>query len=271
MAERCIVLGGWAFPPGILARIVGPEAVFIDVNNLMPSLVLDAKLRPDWESAVADIVNRHAENQPFRIAGWSTGAIMAYAAAKQLKPTSALLLSATPSFCRRPGFPIGQKPGVLKAMREKLMVEPEEVLGKFYEQCGIIIPIASPLGPLSTNGEGKKSKAIKENSYSKSLLIDGLHFLEQASVLPVTPLPCPVLFVHGREDLIVPFKAGKRFAEELGADIEEFDGGHAFFWRNGDEAVNGRVREFGGNGYDRDYCSGGEIELKSNASGGETI
>ncbi len=246
VADRVVLLGGWAIPPRILDRFSGPETMRIDVNELMPSLVTGGKLRADWESAVADIVNQQAKRQPFGIVGWSTGALMAYAAAKRLKPQSVLFISATPSFCRRPGFPVGQRPAVLKAMREKLLTEPEEVLRKFNEQCGIGVPIVSPLGPLLTSprsplpqGEGtrQKERGIEiisgiESNYSKEVLVDGLHFLEQASVLPVTPLPCPALFMHGREDAIVPVQAGRLFARALGAELEEYEGGHAFFYRN---------------------------------------
>jgi pimeloyl-ACP methyl ester carboxylesterase len=244
VGDRWIAFGGWAVSPAVLTPLFRDPPLLIDVNEIAPSLVRNGRLRPDWETVVADHVKVLSNDRLPGIAGWSTGSIMAYAAAQRLKPKVAMFLGATPSFCRRPGFPYGWKPAALKAMREKLETDPHGILHAFCERCGIALPLpatlpaASPPNPLSTSprsplprGEGN-GKTIENSGNTEAIkrpLIDGLHFLEQASLIPVAPLPCPSLFMHGREDAIVPFQAGKMFADAAGGRFLEYDGGHGFF------------------------------------------
>ncbi len=212
MVDRWIVFGGWATPPTVLAPLFGKQAELIDLSGLMPMLVKNRILRPDWETFVAEYTSELAGNRPFGCAGWSTGSLLAYAAAKRLHPRAAVFLAATPSFCRKPGFPFGQKSSILRVMRERLAVDPAAVLTKFYARCGIP----------ARNG-------FIDNDKKNPALVDGLYFLEQATVLPATPLSCPSLFLHGRSDKIVPFQAGLRFAEDAGGRFAEYAGGHALF------------------------------------------
>jgi hypothetical protein len=137
VVDRWIVFGGWATPAAALAPLFGEGAQYLDLNGIVPDLVSNETLRPDWQSVVSERVVRLADHRSFGIAGWSTGAMIAFAAAKNLHPQAAVFLAATPSFCRRPGFPYGQKPSVLRAMREKLAVDPGSVLTDFYSRCGV--------------------------------------------------------------------------------------------------------------------------------------
>ena len=239
MVDRWIVFGGWATPSSALAPLFGGSAELIDINGLMPSLVKNGILRADWETVVMDVVKKLANNRHFGVAGWSTGSLCAYAAAKRLQPRAAVFLSATPSFCRKQGFPCSQKATTLRAMRERLANDPQDVLTKFYEQSGMP---PSPLSPLTAMPTGRQASG--EGNTRQQQLIDGLHFLEQATLLPVTPLPCPSLFLHGRSDLIVPFQAGMRFAEGAGGRFEEYEGGHAFF-RGREKEVAKMIEKFG--------------------------
>ena len=115
------------------------------------------------------------------------------------------------------------------------MTEPERVLEQFYAECG-----------LSTDFY----QSIRSNDVSSSVsptarqaLIDGLYFLEQATLLSARPLPCPALFLHGRSDTIVPFQAGKRFCDMAGGRFADFEGPHAFFIDRATE-VTTRILEF---------------------------
>jgi len=133
-------------------------------------------------------------------------------------------------------------------MRERLATDPQDVMKNFYARSGMpASPLstspASPLNPLSTRLAAGRHGGERKTRWQQ--LIEGLHFLEQATVLPVTPLPCPSLFLHGRSDLIVPFQAGVRFAEGAGGRFEEYKGGHAFF-RGREEEIAGVVKEFAG-------------------------
>ena len=249
MVDRWIVFGGWATPPSALAPLFGGSAELIDVNGLMPSLVRNDMLRADWETFVIDSVKNLAGNRHFGCAGWSTGSLFAYATAKRLPPRAAVFLSATPSFCRRQGFPCGQKAATLRVMRKRLATDPQNVMKNFYARSGMpASPLslfstfpASPLNPLSTRLAAGRHGGEGKSRWQQ--LIEGLHFLEQATVLPVTPLPCPSLFLHGKSDLIVPFQAGVRFAEGAGGRFEEYEGGHAFF-RGREKDIAGVVKTF---------------------------
>ena len=208
MPETWIVFGGWAVKPEILAPLFGPSAVFIDSNPVAPAMMRGTALAPDWRRLAIDCIAPKIPPGTLRIAGWSTGAILAAAVAGFAKPSCAVFISATPSFCRRPGFAFGWKGRVLQAMREELASDRGWVLDKFYMQCGI--------------GDAQAAGTDAE-------LSAGLHFLEQASLLPPAPFPFPSLFLHGNADTVVVPDAGKYFCKEGGGRYKEFDGPHAFF------------------------------------------
>jgi surfactin synthase thioesterase subunit len=217
MVNRWIVFGGWAMPPQVLNPIFGHRSVCIDTNMLMPFLIRDNVLIKDWLNKLADRITEQIPERPFGIAGWSTGAILACALAYIIEPECGVFISATPSFCRRPGFPHGWKPSVLKAMREQLVSAPEQLMKDLDMQCGI--------DPASPVFEEKRGTLL----YNATTLTAGLFFLEQTTLLPVKKLPCPALFLHGKSDTIIPPAAGKYFSNEGGGTFAEFEGPHAFF------------------------------------------
>lgn len=218
MIDRWIVFGGWALRPQILQPLFGSGAFFIDSNEIMPDLVRSNELTADWQKVLADRIIPLIPRRSFGIAGWSTGSLLAYACANQIQPERGAFISATPSFCRKRGFSYGWKPAALKAMREQLASDPEQVINKFYLQCGI--ETASHLFPSPAKGNPL---------YDQSALFAGLFFLEQADILPVKKLPYPALFFHGKSDSIIPCDAGKYFCNEAGGTFIEYEGPHAFF------------------------------------------
>jgi len=220
MIDRWIVFGGWALHPQILAPLFGPGAVFIDTNEIMPDLVRDNLLTPDWQNVLADRIIPQVPDRPFGIAGWSTGSLLAYALAHKIRPEWGVFISATPSFCRRSGFQCGWKPSALKAMREELASDPDKVLAEVYMKCGIA---GGDFGP-----------SVSPDTLQKEL-IAGLFFLEQAVLLPVKKLAFPALFLHGITDTIIPADAGKYFCTAAGGTFVEYEGPHAFFINRYDE------------------------------------
>jgi surfactin synthase thioesterase subunit len=209
MIDKWIVFGGWAIPPQILAPLFGPEALLIDTNEMMPDLVRGETLVNDWQGVLFDRLLPQLPEEPFGIAGWSTGSLLAYAFALRTRPARGVFISATPSFCRRQGFPYGWKPSVLKAMRGELASDPDKVLAEVYIQYGI-----------------ETSSLVSLNVKN---LTAGLFFLEQANLLPVKLLPFPALFLHGKTDSIIPTGAGKYFCDATGGTFAGYDGPHAFF------------------------------------------
>jgi hypothetical protein len=98
MSERWIVFGGWAIPPDILRPVFGDARVYVDVNDLMPSIVRGDVLLENWQDIVQEKTEAFYFGKPPRIAGWSTGAILACGLAQKVLPERLVLLSATPSF-----------------------------------------------------------------------------------------------------------------------------------------------------------------------------
>jgi pimeloyl-ACP methyl ester carboxylesterase len=224
MVDQWIVLGGWGVTPDILSPVFGDDAILVDGTDLASNLIRDGKLLSDWEKVCIDLLAPRLPRNSFGIAGWSTGAIMAWAIAQHTAPSSAIYLSATPSFRRRPGFSQGQRPSVVRAMREKLLSQPSEALDSFYTQCGI-------------------GRDHHRSDLPGAALVAGLHFLEQVSLLPLKKPDHPILFLHGRGDAIIPIGAGRYFSEQTGGTLDEFDGPHAFFVTHRD-VVRDRIKQF---------------------------
>jgi pimeloyl-ACP methyl ester carboxylesterase len=214
---KWIVFGGWAVDAAILKPVFSDNSDFIDVNPIMPLLMESEILRSDWRNCLLDSIESRIPDKPFGIAGWSTGAMLAWSVASLIKPVAGVFLSATPSFCRRreSGFLYGRKRSVLIQMRENLAVNPEQTVRNFLTNCGI------------QNEPGDSQTACIPNQ-----LIAGLHFLEQASLLPVEKPSFPLLFLHGTDDAIIPAKAGGYFSTKAGGTFVEHNGPHAFFINN---------------------------------------
>jgi surfactin synthase thioesterase subunit len=223
MDEKWLVFGGWGIGPELLRPLFGTNAICIDVNPLMPLLLEDEIVRPDWPG----VVERTLANDLSRancIAGWSTGAIIACALALRATPRKLVLLSATPSFCRRENFRSGWKTAVLDAMRQRLQKNKNTVVRDFLVTAGI-----SP-------------NVFDSVQYDVNSLAKGLRFLEQANLLPVLKiLRCNSLVINGTQDIIVPMHAGKTLADAIGARFAEVKGGHTFFWGSKEIDIRQRI------------------------------
>lgn len=207
-----IVLGGWAIDCTPLKPLFGPDAVYIDINPIMDLLVQSGTLDPMWPEKLADLILPHVKQKPFVLAGWSTGAIMACALAPLIKPAALVAISSTRSFCRKSGFPYGQRSSLLASMRRQLEINKSRVLGEFFANCGFTLEKYPPV-----------------DSYSIKTLNNGLCFLEQAVVEPVISGKIQSLFIHGLRDAIIPIAAGKQTCADFEGKFVEVDAPHAFF------------------------------------------
>jgi pimeloyl-ACP methyl ester carboxylesterase len=212
MDDRWVVFGGWAFGPDLLKPVFGDGNDYVDVNEFMPLVVENNGLRTDW----VDIIIRENEKYLYRenvcLAGWSTGAIIACGLAMRVPVKNLVLLSATPSFCRRDGFRFGQRSHVLDAMRQELLKKDNSVINDFAARCGFVPERALPV------------------TAAPQTLRDGLSFLEQVDLLPqLKKLSARAHVYHGDRDVIIPAAAGKALAKSIGAEFSLLPGGHAFF------------------------------------------
>lgn len=210
MNNPIVILSGWAVSPTVLEPIFGSKAVYTDINPLIPSVISQDRLIPDWEKKLKELLFPEKIND-MTLIGWSTGAIVALAIAPLIDIKKLVLISATPSFCRRENFRFGMRPHLLQSMIDSIKKDKNTVLRQFYSECGF------------------KKISFKYTQYSDNQLICGLQFLEQANLVPLAPLNCPVYCIHGSEDRIVAVGAGKYLCEQIRGNWLQIKGPHAFF------------------------------------------
>lgn len=212
MDERWIVFGGWAFKPEIFEPLFGGKSVYIDINSIMNEIIgIDQTLASNWAERVADRFTSYFSTDAL-VAGWSSGAMIAYALSPLVKPAASVFFSSTLSFCRRDTHRFGTKPSLLQSMRLSLKDDKKGVLERFALRCG-----------MDFNSFSACSQKELEN---------GLYFLEYADLHNIKPYSSPILLLHGSNDVIVPPDAGKYLSIHAGAIYKEFDGPHAFFVNN---------------------------------------
>ncbi len=212
MRNSTLVFGGWSLSPMLLEGCFGKDCTYFDSNMLMPLLFDDnKKLLNTWP----EIVKQHlqlSDTQNYHLAGWSTGAMMVLALTSILRIQTLTLISPALSFCRREGFRHGTHPSVLSSMRKQLLLQPQNVLEKFYRSCGF------------------DETFTQVSTYSVENLILGLHFLEQAD-LTKTATTCPnTIVIHGRNDTIIPYPAAEVTAGVCNGTLHCIDAGHAVFY-----------------------------------------
>lgn len=211
MHERHLFIGGWSLPPTLLYKCFGIEFTYIDCNLIVPELFdKQYNLYKSWPEIVKNQLSL-SSNERYHLAGWSTGAIVAFSLASILPVISLTLISPTLSFCRKDGYRTGAHPKVLRTMREHLRSDPDDVLSKFHTSCGF------------------KSTIYSSTPYTIEQLTCGLHFLEQADCTKTTPSFTNALLFHGSDDTIIPLKAAEMVAERCGSTLHILTGSHAVF------------------------------------------
>jgi hypothetical protein len=211
MPDKWLVFGGWSLPPEILSPVFGDSATYIDLNPMFCDIIINETLKENWNEIIFNKIKQIIPRQDINIAGWSTGAFIAFALSGWVKPQKMALLSASPSFCKRDGFIFGPDRSVVKAMRRQLRRNRISTLENFHEQCGL------------------NNKTGLSDKYSVEELDLGLQFLEHIFLFPLQKPLCPTLLFHGKEDAIIPWRAGEFFAREIGATKTILSGGHVFF------------------------------------------
>lgn len=222
MTNSIVVIGGWAADPAVLKPIFGSQATYIDINHLMPSIVNDKKLIDDWKQKLKDLLSPYLSTGMI-LAGWSTGAIAAAAIADLVNISKLVLLSATPSFCRRDGFRHGMRPQIVHNMITSITENKDALLKQFYYQCGFT------------------DISFDYNQYTIEELTCGLQFLMQVDLLPIAPLrdsSCQIHCLHGSDDRIIPSDAGNFLCHQIGGKWHQLIGPHAFFCDNNSETKN---------------------------------
>lgn len=215
MDKRIIVFGGWGVSVAVLQPLFGNDAYYIDSNLLFQSLFINGTLSDKWPSLLKKYCAPYIEGSNYMLAGWSTGAMLAYGLASIFSPDALFLLSATPSFCRTASFKYGIRPALLTAMKKRLQIKPVTVLEDFQKRCGF-----------------KTNNFDTPHPWALPALTAGLSFLEEAVLDGFSTPQCPIRFFHGSDDYIVPFAAGEYFSKRCNASFTPIAGPHAFFTKS---------------------------------------
>lgn len=211
MKYRWIVIGGWSISPDILIPLFGGESVYIDINEYFMNIVDGGTLDEKWPEKILNNLPEIINVPDIAIAGWSSGAFVAYTLAGIIKPKRLVLLSAALSFCKREKHIYGQKQSVLKIMRRQLKRDKIAVLKDFQKKCGLNVYCSD------------------SEKYSFEALNAGLVFLEHVD-LSSYPIPlCPIHIFHGKEDEIIPCNSGELMSKKTGSEFYALPGGHVFF------------------------------------------
>lgn len=226
MNGKTLVLGGWACPPALLRPLFGTDCEYVDINLLSQNIIESGCLVSNWKERVMDTLGQKAKDVDY-LAGWSTGAIMALGLIPRICPRKTILLSATPSFCRRQHYRFGMPEKMVRVMIRGLTSDREKTLARFFQNCALPRPFPETSG------------------YTTRQLSDGLTLLCQLLYSPeeLKAIHDPIMILHGKDDRIVPCKAGQTLAEILHAPFHRVEGGHGFFLTSAEE-VQTRISAF---------------------------
>jgi pimeloyl-[acyl-carrier protein] methyl ester esterase len=193
---------------------------------------------PVWEAGwFADFL-RQVPLPETVVVGWSLGGMLLLEALSRLTgppPGGLVLVGVAPVFTRRPDYPWGQPPGVVRAMRRALTKNPRQVVAGFAQQC---------LAP----GEAALISQVRQafaSQASPETLAAGLDYLLNQDLRPLLPgLPAGAVLIQGQEDRIVEPGHGRFLQEQLaGARLNLLPGaGHLPFLTQA-SAFNGIVEQ----------------------------
>lgn len=174
------------------------------------------------------------------LGGWSLGALvaLAIAATAPTKVSRLILVAGTASFVRRPGWPAGLEPAVLRQFADAVATDPGAAVARFVKGFNhgdrrdrrvtrALLQTADPLPP-------------------PEVLQQGLGWLETVDLRPLLPqLTVPTLICHGAHDPLMPLAAAEALAAAVpDARLAVFaDAAHAPFLSD-PPAFCARIRDF---------------------------
>jgi pimeloyl-[acyl-carrier protein] methyl ester esterase len=213
---KLVLLHGW----GATGRVWHQQAAYFQTwaEVLTPTL-------PAWDAAW---LSDYLDELPLAscvLVGWSLGGMLLVEALSERQgvvPGGLVLAGVAPVFTRRPDYPWGQPPGVVRAMRRGLQANPRQVLAEFARQC---------LAPEEITYHDQ-AQAVFASPPPVATLAAGLDYLLTRDLRPLLPgLPAGAALIQGQEDRITPPAQGEFLHEQLsGAGLSNLPGaGHLPF------------------------------------------
>jgi len=175
-----------------------------------------------WDDALPGAL----PEEPVVLVGWSLGGMlsMRLAARHPERVQGLVLLSSTPCFRMRAGWPHGCEDEVFERFREALESNAPRLLDRFFA--------------LMLQGEALDRRQYvdiarhavdKRRPPSMAGLRDGLRLLDGLNLREVLAgIRVPTLVIHGEDDAVTPVGAGRYLSEHIpGATLATLPGGHA--------------------------------------------
>jgi pimeloyl-[acyl-carrier protein] methyl ester esterase len=197
---RLVLLHGW----GATGAAWQPQVEYFQdrATVLTPTI-------PVWE---VDWLSDYLGGLPLHkcvLVGWSLGGMVLLEALSRRQgapPGGLVLVGVAPVFCRRPDYPGGQPPAVVRGMRRGVKENPRRVLAEFAAQC---------LAP-GEAAYSSQAQALFDVSPLSGSLTAGLDYLLTRDLRPLlSGFPPGVVIIQGQEDRIVAPAQGRLLQEQL--------------------------------------------------------
>ncbi len=219
-----LFLHGWAQSQQIWCR---QRAAFPDAQALnlpghggAPDVAADA-----WAETVA----RQLPDEPCVLVGWSLGGMLALDIARRWPDRIAALalVATTPRFRRAPDWPPGCEDDLFAGFEAAVADESMRLLSRFFS-----LMLHGDALERRARNELARAAVDRRRPASPAGLSAGLELLAEIDLREALPgISAPAVIMHGEQDAIVPFAAGRQLAGAMPqARIEHFaDCGHAPF------------------------------------------
>lgn len=223
MKPTIVMIPGWRLGRGPLEPLASAlDADWYDLPGYRAT-----PFTADFTDAVAGVIA--AVPQGTLLVGWSLGAMIALAAAARAPHHigGVVAIGGTPSFITREGWPFGLTPDALAEFRAAILADEPGMLPRFVGGFNRGEPDSKAL-----------TSAIlqcADPAPALDILLAGLDWLAtvdlRAQLATIEP---PVLVVHGENDPLIPFDAGRAIAKQVphGALMAIPNAAHAPFLRH---------------------------------------